>query len=113
MLLLPLFVWLVTLAQAPDQRPTFRTSTELVSIDVQVVDREGGPVEGLRPDQFEVFVDGKRRPVSQLEFVRANRVVTATAGSAADNPYAGGRVVVLVNDEFDNAAHLNPTTDTN
>src|SRR5690349_555374 len=100
---LPIFVWTAVAAllamQETPQRPTFRTSTELVSIDVNVVDRDGGPVDGLGAEQFEVFVDGKRRPVSQLEFVRTNRTATSSSGPAAENPYSGGRVVVLAVDE--------------
>lgn len=83
----------------PDQRPTFRTATELVSIDVQVVDRDGSPLDGLRPDQFEVFIDGRRRPLAHMEFVRSNAAPVTSATGSAGNPFPGGRVVVLAVDQ--------------
>src|SRR5688572_31709748 len=45
---------------------------ELVLIDVQVSARNGQPIENLRPDQFEVNIDGKRLPIATLDFVRYN-----------------------------------------
>lgn len=42
---------------------TLRISTVLVQTDVTVVDRDGQFIDGLRPDQFELKVDGKpQRP---------------------------------------------------
>lgn len=52
-------------------RQVIRSSTDLISIDVQVVDREGNPISGLTRDQFSVEIEGKARPVSVLDFVRA------------------------------------------
>lgn len=84
------------------QPPTFRASTELVRIDTQVVARDGTPIEGLKADQFEVFIDGRRRPVSLVEFVRvtdlprADAVQMATPGTLS---FPGGRVVVLAIDQ--------------
>ncbi len=53
-------------------RQVIRSSTDLISIDVQVVDREGNPITGLTRDQFSVEIEGKPRPVSVLDFVRAD-----------------------------------------
>ncbi|MBI4484419.1 MAG: hypothetical protein HY655_00270, partial [Acidobacteria bacterium] len=33
----------------PEQTPTFRSSVELVTVDVNVVDRQGQPLRGLQP----------------------------------------------------------------
>lgn len=79
------------------QQPTFRTSTELVSIEAQVVDRDGIPVDGLRAEQFEVFIDGRRRQLAHAEFVRSNAASMLTA--QADSPFRGGRVIVLAIDQ--------------
>jgi VWFA-related protein len=59
------------LAQAPPptQVPVFRSGVELVSVDVNVVDKNGNPIRALRPDQFEVTVDGKPRRVISAESV--------------------------------------------
>ena len=59
------------LATPDQQRPSFRTATEVVVIDTLVVGRDGAPIEGLSPERFEVFVDGQRRPVVSAEFVRS------------------------------------------
>jgi Ca-activated chloride channel family protein len=43
------------------QQPTYRAQTELVNLNVTVVDAQARPVEGLTEDQFEVFEDGVRQ----------------------------------------------------
>jgi len=60
------------LAQAPpaQQPPRFRSGVELVAIDVEVVGRDGEPVLGLRGDQFEVEIDGRKRPVVSAQFLQ-------------------------------------------
>jgi Ca-activated chloride channel family protein len=45
------------------QQPTFRAATELVSLNITVVDQASRPVAGLTSDQFEVFEDGVRQEV--------------------------------------------------
>jgi VWFA-related protein len=75
-------IWQGLAQQSP---PTFRSGVDLVAIDVQVVDRDGGPVFGLRPDQFEVTIDGKRRKVVSADFVRTTQPgAERVAGSASD-----------------------------
>ena len=79
------------------QTPTFRAGTDLVLIDTRVVGRDGTPVTGLKPDQFEVFIDGRRRAVASAEFVRGDAAGTPPAeGSAAG---ADPSIVVLAVDE--------------
>jgi VWFA-related protein len=48
-----------------------RVNAELVQTDVTVVDKRGRFAEGLRPEQFELKVDGRPAPLSFLERVRA------------------------------------------
>ena len=92
--------------QAPPatQAPTFRSGVELVVIDAQVVARDGVPLEALKAGDFEVFIDGRRRPVVSAEFVRvstapvppAKRGGPSTApGPSPDRP---GRVMVVAVD---------------
>ena len=74
-----------SLALAAPQVPQqpLRSGVELVRIDVQVTNRDGQPALNLRPDQFEVSIDGKRLPVTTLDFVRYNATDSApTAGVA-------------------------------
>ena len=49
---------LVTVALAGQQQPTFKTGTELVRVDVTVLDRNARPVPNLTVDDFVVLEDG-------------------------------------------------------
>jgi VWFA-related protein len=71
-----------TIASA--QQPTIRTSTDVFRLEVTVVDRDGNPIQGLRPDQFEVAIAGRKRVVALADMVRAN----ATAAAVGDAPAA-------------------------
>ncbi|OFW10884.1 MAG: hypothetical protein A3H96_20870 [Acidobacteria bacterium RIFCSPLOWO2_02_FULL_67_36] len=102
------------LAQAPpaQQPPRFRSGVELVAIDVEVVGRDGEPVLGLRGDQFEVEIDGRKRPVVSAQFLqqaprsvfagRGNQPLTPGSQPPAVRALAGeytGRIFVLGIDE--------------
>ncbi|MCA1633953.1 MAG: hypothetical protein LC802_09595, partial [Acidobacteria bacterium] len=51
-----------------------RVSTELVQTDVMVFDRAGKFVDGLKPEQFELLVDGKPQEISFFERIKAGTV---------------------------------------
>ena len=51
------------------QPPAFRSGVELVSVDVQVVDKRGQPITGLKPEQFEVTIDGRKRQVASAQLI--------------------------------------------
>src|SRR4051794_14040025 len=78
------------------QQPTFRASVELIAVDVQVVDHNGAPMTNLRPESFEVTIDGKRHKVGSVDFVRhsvsdrSSGVVHATSGPIATNEWPTG-----------------------
>ncbi len=55
-----------------------RVRSELVQTDVTVLDKRGRFVDGLKPEQFELKVDGRDVPVSFFE-----RVVAGSASEAA------------------------------
>ncbi|HEV2914658.1 MAG TPA: VWA domain-containing protein [Pyrinomonadaceae bacterium] len=66
---------------APTETPSeevLRISTELVQTDVMVFDKEGRFIDNLKPEQFELRVDGKPQPVSFFE-----RVVAGTLDEEA------------------------------
>lgn len=65
---------------AEEKIDVIRISTELVQTHVTVLDKKGNFVTGLRPDQFQVQVDGKPQNVSFFEEV--------TAGGQLDRPVA-------------------------
>lgn len=46
---------LLTAGPAAQQRPVFRATTELVQVDVVVVDGDGNPVRGLKAADFQLF----------------------------------------------------------
>jgi Ca-activated chloride channel family protein len=52
------------LLPAQDTTPTFRTDVQLVSLPLTVRDAQGRLVTGLTRDDFDVFEDGERQPVS-------------------------------------------------
>ncbi|HEU4834674.1 MAG TPA: VWA domain-containing protein [Pyrinomonadaceae bacterium] len=71
----------VTAQQKPEEKiDVIRISTELVQTHVTVLDKKGHVVTGLRPDQFELQVDGKAQSLSFFEEV--------TAGGQLDRPVA-------------------------
>ena len=46
-----------------DQTPTFRARTDIIQLDVSVLDRQGQPVRGLAAGDFTVLKDGRPQPV--------------------------------------------------
>src|SRR5437763_10535982 len=69
-----------THGQQPQQRSSnqaddvIRIKTELVQTDLMVFDKQGRFVDGLKPEQFELLLDGKPQPISFFE-----RVATGSA----------------------------------
>jgi VWFA-related protein len=51
------------------QLPTFRTRTDLVELDVSVLDKERRPVRGLMKADFTVLEDGKPQDISIFEAI--------------------------------------------
>jgi VWFA-related protein len=76
------------------QQPTFRSAVDVIAIDVQVIDRDGQPVEGLRPDQFNVTINGQRRRVISASLVgttRASRASSVTGLPGLPGTTSGSR----------------------
>jgi VWFA-related protein len=103
----PLLVVLCLLAHARAQNPAppaqndeevVRISTELVQTDVMVFDKSGKFVDGLKPEQFELKVDGRAQQVAFFERVKAGTVdedaQIAAARGAGGGP-AGGAALPL------------------
>ena len=67
----------------------FQSGVELIAVDVAIVDKKGNPITGLRPDQFEVTIDGKPRRVVSAEFVEF-----APAAPAAGTTRIASRAIV-------------------
>lgn len=87
-----------------DQRTTFRSSIDLVRVDVNVLDRDGRPVVGLGAGDFTLTVDGQARKVVTADYVAASPAAGAAPAGGADyystNAYAsGGRLIMFVVDQ--------------
>jgi VWFA-related protein len=68
-----LVAWLLALSTSvvvcAGQAPTIRSSTDLFRVDVDVIDRDGNPIAGLTPDQFDVQIAGRKHAVQIADFV--------------------------------------------
>ena len=72
MLALPLAALAAVVAaaqQPPQQRPTFRTTVDLVEVDVVAVDQNGQPVHGLAPEEFTLFDRKKPQTIAAFQEV--------------------------------------------
>jgi VWFA-related protein len=67
----------------PGGKATIRSTVSLVEIDVQITNRDGKPVKGLRQEQFTVTEDGKPQKISTFEYNDIERIETAGKGEEA------------------------------
>lgn len=96
---------------AQPQAPVFRAGVDLVSVDVTALDGNGRQVTDMAAGDFQVEVDGNRRTVSTLEYVRLadplRTVTTSTAPPPVPDPFSSsnakgaprGRLIVLLIDQ--------------
>ena len=68
-------------AAKPGQSP-LRVSSDLVRIDVEVTDKSGKPIKGLRQDQFTITDDGKPQAISSFSYADIESIETAGADDA-------------------------------
>ena len=93
-------------SQAGQAPPVFRTEVESVEVDAIVTDKDGKFVPTLTKDDFEVYQDGKKQPVSLLTLVEHPIPTTLTPPEnlpadpdVATNAGANeGRIYILVLD---------------
>ena len=57
-----------------------QSASDLVRIDIQVTDKNGKTIKGLRPDQFTITDNGKEQKISSFSFEDIEAVQTAGAG---------------------------------
>ncbi|MDX6614534.1 MAG: hypothetical protein QOD75_3720 [Blastocatellia bacterium] len=84
-------------AQLPNRPPSpdrtdeiIRIKTELVQTEVMVFDRQGRFVDGLKPEQFELKLNGSNQPISFFERVISGSSKEAAQLAAARGPSAKG-----------------------
>ena len=87
------------------QVPQFRSSIDLVQVDVSAVDGNGRPIRDLTVQDFDVRVDGKPRPIVSAQFVTVApsfEVPAAPSPTAAfyssNAEISGGRLIMIVVD---------------
>jgi VWFA-related protein len=95
---------------APQQPPiTFRAEINYVEVDARVLDQEGKFISGLKPEDFEVFEDGKPQKVNAFSLVnipleRVERPLFAAKPIEPDvrNNLQGadGRIYLIVLDDL-------------
>jgi VWFA-related protein len=90
--------------RAPQSAPVFRSTTNLVQVDVIVHDDRDHFVGGLTADDLDVYEDGKLQHIQQLYLVRtdpATGVTTSDGMEASPSDLRSHRLFVLVFDERD------------
>ena len=89
-------------AQAQQGQPTgqgfsFRTAVELINVTATVTDAQGRFVSGLKPEDFEVYEDGKLQTISQFDSERVPvslGLAVDTSGSMAGEKMAAAKSAV-------------------
>ena len=91
---------------APQAPPVFKSSIDLVQVDVSVLDRSGRPVEGLTAADFTLLEDGTPRDITAFTSVRVPAPETGSAPWLRDvppdvrtNALGDGRLFALVIDD--------------
>ena len=87
------------------QTPVFRSSVDVLEVDVNVVDSNGRPIPDLRAPDFNVTVEGQSRTVLSSQFVRDDSSDPAAAAYKPD-PYVAsnigrphGRLIIIAIDQ--------------
>lgn len=58
-----------TARPTPPDEDVVKISTNLVQVDVSVTDRKGNIVRDLKPEDFEIYENGKKQPLSAFSFI--------------------------------------------
>ena len=90
------------------QAPVFRARTDVLAVDVAVVDERGDPITDLGKAEFSVTVDGRVRPVVTAEYIdfetprstpEPDRPFRGEYFSSNEGTSGGGRLIALVIDQ--------------
>ena len=76
----------------PDEREVVRISTRLIQVDVSVTDKKGNPITDLRPDEVEIYENGKLQKISNFAFTPGVRSLDS---KSPKKDQAGAPAVVL------------------
>jgi VWFA-related protein len=86
-----IFIFVVTAAsQTPSPTPpptdddVVKISTTLIQVDVTVTDSKGKVVQGLKPEDFEIYENGEKQKITNLSFVSSVKEKTEPAKTPTD-----------------------------
>jgi VWFA-related protein len=91
--LLVLLLLCASTAAAQNARPTppvekdddvVKISTALIQLDVTVTDKDGNIVTDLKPEDFEIYENGEKQPISNFSFVSNRRAQEEPAGARGE-----------------------------
>lgn len=68
--------------QAPEALFESAVEVQVVNVEVRVLDKEGRPVTGLGPEDFEIYEDGERVEITNFYAVDEGEPATEDAGAA-------------------------------
>jgi VWFA-related protein len=78
---------------ADSLRPVFRLSVSLVQLDAVVTDRKGRQVTDLSPDEFQVYQDGRRQPITAAVYIQLDDHFVPTPYPEDDGATTSGEIV--------------------
>ncbi len=74
----------------------FRSTVDVIAVDVQVVDADGNPIGRIGPDSFQVSINGQRRKVVSAQFI--GQLPTPEDPAEPRPPEGRGRTFILAID---------------
>jgi VWFA-related protein len=87
------------------QAAQFKSSIDLVQVDVSAVDGNGRPIRDLTADDFDLRVDGKPRRIMSAQFITVDANIDASAKPSPASAFystnaetSGGRLIMIVVD---------------
>jgi hypothetical protein len=90
-------VWAAVCVGAVSARQTvFRSTVDVIAVDVQVVDSEGNPIGRIGPELFHVSINGQQRKVVSAQFIGMQP--TSDDPTEPRPPEGRGRTFVLAID---------------
>lgn len=78
----------------------------VIELEASVVDEKGKPVEGLKPEDFVVELDGRNAAVSNLYYVRGGTVVDSSVPQAKPQRVPARLTIVVDDDHLDSGSKL-------
>jgi VWFA-related protein len=96
-------VALLSLSQQQPAAPTFKSSVDVVPVDVSVIDRSGRPVSGLEAADFNLTIDGKPRRLASAQFIslakHAEEAPAVLLSYSSNASAVGGRLIAIAIDQ--------------